>query len=684
MLYLVYLAVYRNISVVCIHEGEHVSRATLTREQELQTEIQSHAGIGPVSWRAIIFGLLLIGPQVWWFNWGNNRDGITGGVGFDALPIMPVAFMTVLVALNSILVRLLPKQRLTRGELITLFVMLTISLAFAGCTAQLSSLLCQPIFYGAQNPAANPLYPQISRWIPEFMAPHDMSVLMPLYRTGEFLEPTIWRAWVPAIIFWVSFFAILGVVFICFNSLLYHRWAREERLEFPLTRLPLMLAESGTLGGLARNKLLLIGAGLTIFVEGINILSRFYPTVPHIQLGMYWIPQSTTPPLSYLGEFRLACIPYVIGLSFLLPVELLFSCWALYMVRKSEDFIWNAFGLAGPSADLIGFPWMREQANGAWLAVFFLVVWSSRKHLMAMAREALRRNPTEISAQAPFSPRLAFFGLIGGFIALCMMSVAAGMQLWFAAAFVTIYLIFSLTLNRMACQVGPAINDTFPTNVGYALAGMFGTRNASPESMTIMTTYYMMYRSPGNMPMSHTMYGLRYAEATKQSQKGMAKAMLLALLLALPVAMVSVLIWDYRTGLETAGDPMWRLGGANEAQVILGSFLNSPSGPRWDQITAMAVSAGFTVLLAVGQQSITNFPFHPIGWAIATIWTMICYWSTFLGVWIIKVMVLRYGGLKLYRQVVPFFLGLVLGDCLIALFIAVCSTLFGWRGISQL
>ena len=38
-------------------------------------------------------------------------------------------------------------------------------------------------------------------------------------------------------------------------------------------------------------------------------------------------------------------------------------------------------------------------------------------------------------------------------------------------------------------------------------------------------------------------------------------------------------------------------------------------------------------------------------------------WLPLLIAWLTKLYILRYGGLRLYRAVLPFFLGLILGDC---------------------
>ena len=54
----------------------------------------------------------------------------------------------------------------------------------------------------------------------------------------------------------------------------------------------------------------------------------------------------------------------------------------------------------------------------------------------------------------------------------------------------------------------------------------------------------------------------------------------------------------------------------------------------------------------------------PVGYALANTPTMASTWMPFLIAWLCKALVLRYGGMRLYRRSLPFFLGLILGDFL--------------------
>jgi len=56
------------------------------------------------------------------------------------------------------------------------------------------------------------------------------------------------------------------------------------------------------------------------------------------------------------------------------------------------------------------------------------------------------------------------------------------------------------------------------------------------------------------------------------------------------------------------------------------------------------------------------WPLHPIGMAISQSYAMDVMWLSILISWLLKVVLLRYGGLRMYRFALPFFLGLVLGE----------------------
>ena len=56
------------------------------------------------------------------------------------------------------------------------------------------------------------------------------------------------------------------------------------------------------------------------------------------------------------------------------------------------------------------------------------------------------------------------------------------------------------------------------------------------------------------------------------------------------------------------------------------------------------------------------WPFHPLGYALATTNSLDYMWCPFFVAWLLKSLTVRYGGIKMYRATLPFFLGLTLRD----------------------
>jgi hypothetical protein len=66
-----------------------------------------------------------------------------------------------------------------------------------------------------------------------------------------------------------------------------------------------------------------------------------------------------------------------------------------------------------------------------------------------------------------------------------------------------------------------------------------------------------------------------------------------------------------------------------------------------------------------------------MGYLLAPMWFTHHLWTSIVVAWVAKLLLLRYGGLRTYAAALPFFFGLILGDCVIGGFWALVSLVFG-------
>ncbi len=111
-----------------------------------------------------------------------------------------------------------------------------------------------------------------------------------------------------------------------------------------------------------------------------------------------------------------------------------------------------------------------------------------------------------------------------------------------------------------------------------------------------------------------------------------------------------------------------------EAFNRLHSWLTTGSPPN--TYAQMMTGVGFLTALGLRalRSAIPGFPFHPIGYAISGSWSMHLVWLPLLLAWCLKWLIVRYGGLPVYRRWLPFFLGLIVGEAIVR----VGWVLIGW------
>ena len=97
---------------------------------------------------------------------------------------------------------------------------------------------------------------------------------------------------------------------------------------------------------------------------------------------------------------------------------------------------------------------------------------------------------------------------------------------------------------------------------------------------------------------------------------------------------------------------------------------------------SLLILAAGTLALTAARFRFPNWPFHPIGFALAPVWIMDAIWFSVFLTWLVKSTILRYGGMRGYALMRPFFLGLICGQFSLNCLWLILDKLTGHTGVS--
>ena len=99
------------------------------------------------------------------------------------------------------------------------------------------------------------------------------------------------------------------------------------------------------------------------------------------------------------------------------------------------------------------------------------------------------------------------------------------------------------------------------------------------------------------------------------------------------------------------------------------------------QLAHIGVGATITTALSVLRLNFAWWPLHPIGFLMAYSAPMQRIWlSVFIG-WILKVLIVRFGGANMFRTARPLFIGMIMGEAAAAAFWLVVSLVRNFNGL---
>jgi hypothetical protein len=626
--------------------------------------------------RAYVIGLLGTLLVDLWIHYAELVLGGTRGhsaLANTSIPLGAFCALFVLVLLNRELRSKAPRQALAPVEMLVVYVMMTVAtvLSSSGMLHFIVPTVAAPVYFAtAENRWAQLFHPYLKPW----MAQSDPAALRGFYRGGE---PVPVGAWLPQVATWCGFLALLALTALCLAAIVRRQWVDRERLTFPTVFLPLELIRNDQ--AFLSNRLLWLGAALPLVIGAFNNLNLNVPVVPRFDVRNQDLqPYFTDPPWSAIGYTPISFFPFVIGIAYLLSLDVVFSGWFFFLVTRAESVFGAAAGLregAAGGAQSV-FPYLGHQGAGAFLAIAVLSMWMARGYLTDVARTAVGRRAARGSAIPTDDPRAlddrgeplpyrwAGLGLLLGFCGLVLFAVAGGMRFWVAIIFFLVALAYWLAATRIRAETGNAWLFGPEVDANRLLTTSLGTAIYLPGDLTTMA----FLRSVSSfdlrcITMPHELDGFKMADGVGVSPRRLVLAMVLAIVVgSIATFWIALTIW-YQYGALAKTDA-WRTLQGRQPFELLAGYLTTPVQP--DSAGSMAVLAGFAVTGALTflRMRLTWWPFHPVGYALANTSTMASTWVPFLIAWLCKALVLRYGGMRLYRRSLPFFLGLILGDFL--------------------
>ena len=642
-----------------------------TRDSSATAPEVTCAPRGGVTWRAALISLVVIAisaPAIFYgeIMWGKSQIFWSGGVPAP----WPLTVLFLLTALTSI--PALRRLRLTRPELLTVYSVVLVVTPLFGMHVLFYLLSSVPSYYymGRAHPRWESVFLNL---IPGWWSPSSLGAVEN-YFLGEASVP--WSEWITPLAAWSSFMVCLYLANVCLLVLVRKQWIRHERLTFPLAQIPLETVNEVTDGDrrarLPVSKAFWAGVIVAAAVGFLSQLSQRVPAVPSVPMQITVMSRQPIGPVAALGQVELWLYPWLISLAYILPKDLSFSVWFLWLVRIGLCALAIMYGVEPASAEdwwrYVDFPAPFNQATGAVIALSVWSLWTARRHLSRAMRVAFSRRSAGQDSDEPLPYRWALTGFV---ISLCWMVgflVISGCRPIFGIAYVLLLVGVHLAYARLQSE---GALDPFFWWFNDIVAMPVGMRNVLPaETITL----YMMNWAGTPMPSRNfsacsinTLTSFKIADANGTSPRQLTYLLLAAFVVALPLGIYVTASGIYHYGfLETAA--------AKGEYFIAWALRDGGYSIEWDitggadryVVGVLYVAGGgvMCVLLGLMRLRFLWWPLHPIGYVLSNSIPQAMGTFPFFIAWVLKSLAVRYGGLNLYRKTIPLAIGLIVGDLL--------------------
>ncbi|NLO74891.1 MAG: hypothetical protein GX100_12380, partial [candidate division WS1 bacterium] len=473
-------------------------------------------------------------------------------------------------------------------------------------------------------------------------------------------EKAPWGVWLGPMGFWGLFFLLVCTVSLAFMVLMRKQWQEHEHLAYPLTALPLELVGAAQLRDqpLFRSGLFWVGvvvAFALIFYNGFTFLVSGTGLMALNPLPYYRVYFNLFRGTGGVLDFNILFV----GLGYLVTTDALLSIWSFHWLTTLVAGVLTILGVnlsQGPPHAMGGTALAMVQ-TGSLLFVVGGALWTARQHLALTWRGRLS-DEGEIA-----SYRMCWTAVLAGLAVLWYLLTMTGLGPGIALATLLSGMMLFLGTTQLLALTGFG-SLRAPNSASGMVFDLVGTGNLGPQQMVGLGFSYIWAGDLNLFSMGTGAMGLRVLDLAHLDRPRVAVPTGMVALVASMVACYACYLYF-----------PYRYGGVNAS----GWFFNGSPGYHWGWIAnhlqsgeptsvvnwlLLLLGASLTALVSWLHRGFTWWPVHPAGLAISATQPVRINWFSCFVAWLVKLLLLHYGGPRAYRAALPLFLGFIAGGSL--------------------
>ncbi len=500
----------------------------------------------------------------------------------------------------------------------------------------------------------------ITEYLPSWAVPSNRYGDITHLWEGLPLHETLpWSVWAGPLFWWFTLFAAVFVACLCITVILRKQWVEHERIVFPLASLPvIMITQTDEESGWPRvlhDRLFWIGFGIAAFILCWNILPLFMHQIPTIRIG----PTYRTT-VSFGRDFPALQIKFnyvVAAFGYLTNLEVLLSIWLFHVLSLVEIGTLNRFGIIVRSDFENG---LTVQQVGGFITLALFALFTARNHIATVLKAAWKNDGTVDDSKELLSYRTAVVSLVLSLAYVFAWMTALGISPIGIIVQLSFLFIYFLGLTKIVAETGLVYIET-PLRTQELAAAVLGRtiQTADHVGMALMTNSIESHREYAMPTLAHIG---KIQDRFNWARHGLLFAIGSAFVVGFVVSVVYTLDLCYGATGAANIRHVYVFGGYTQLmfdRVVTWAGAMPEFTPA--EVSLFSVGVVGTLLLSIVRLRFAWWPLHPVGFTVGYVYPVRVTAFTVFLVWATKSIVLRIGGITLYKRLQPFFIGLLTG-----------------------